>query len=190
MERIYLDFDNTMINSVKIITELLNIRYNKNVRWKDVREYNLTDQFPEVSRKEIIELFENKEFFYKVKDNIYPDCEKVLNKLCKDFDVYVVSIGTAENIARKSLVIKEVFPQIKNCIFLTKTDGVMDKSIIRMGKEDFIIDDHIDNIKSSSAGNRLLFSFEGIETNWNKNSDGLEIIKSWKDIERRIYGNI
>jgi 5'(3')-deoxyribonucleotidase len=188
-KKIFIDCDGTLINSLKILTTILNSRYNTNVQWEDVREYNLKDQFPQVSIQEILEIFDSNSFFLMAMNEIFPDCKRVVSRLCKDFDVNVLSIGTADNISKKSLFISSLFPEIQNCIFLVQSNIKMDKSIVKMGKQDTIIDDCVSNIISSSAGNRLLFSYKGIENNWNKNSDGIEIIPSWNEIERRIYGN-
>lgn len=188
MAKIFVDFDNVISKSTEICVEILNKKFNKTVEWENVKQYDFKDQFPEATKSDIQDIFDSDGFFIKAKDNIFPDCKEVIQKLVKDYDVYILSIGTPENIHKKVKFIQQELPFITKNIMIVKQDVIMDKSIVRMGKGDWIIDDVYSNLETSSAGNRLLFSFDGIETNWNKNSEGIEIIKSWKDIERRIYG--
>ena len=121
-------------------------------------------------------------------NEIFPDCIRVIDRLCQDFNVYVLSIGTAENISKKALFIESMFPNIKNCILLVQSDCKMDKSIVKMGKGDWIIDDVYSNLETSSAGNRILFSYANLFNEWNEYGNKIEITPSWRVIERRIYG--
>ena len=188
MKSIFLDFDGTILNSCLIVTSILNQRYNKKVEWEDVKKYDFSDKFPETNKKEIKEIFESREFFKLAEFAIFPNANKVIEKLCKDFNVSIVSIGSAENIRLKIKFLKDKFPCIKNHIMLVKEDNIMDKSIVRMGKEDFLIDDVYSNLETSSAGNRILFSYANVKTNWNQYGKYIELTPSWKDVERRIYG--
>jgi len=187
--KIFIDFDNVIVNSTKIGVEILNAKFNKNVKWENVKQYNFKDQFPEATKSDIQDIFDSDDFFIKAKNNIFPDCKEIIQRLIKDYDVYILSIGTSENIHRKVKFIQEELPFVTKNIMIVKQNVIMDKSIIRMGKGDWIIDDCYSNLETSSAGNRILFSYAYLFNEWNEYGNKMEITQSWKAIERRIYGN-
>lgn len=188
LKSIFIDADNVLWNATAIVTDILNYMYDRDVKWQDVRKYNFIDAFPEVTKTEIKIIFESDLFFSAIPDFIFKDAKDVISRLCGDFKVYVITIGTPKNIQMKIDVLKREFPFIKNYIMIVKDDNVMDKSIVNMKKEDILIDDVYSNLESSSAGNRILFSSEGIKTSWNEYGKYIELTPSWKDVERRIYG--
>lgn len=189
MKKIFIDFDNVIVNSTYIVTKILNKKYNKNVEWEDVRSYDFSDKFPETNKNEILEIFNSDEFFTLAKQSIYFNSKKVIEKFSKDFDVFILTIGTPMNIKLKIDFLKENFPFISKYIMNLMDNVKMDKSIINMRKEDTIIDDVYSNIESSSAGNRILFSYGGIQTEWNEYGKYMELTNTWNEIERRIYGS-
>ena len=189
MKKIFIDFDNVIVNSTYIVTKILNKKYNKNVEWEDVRSYDFSDKFPETNKNEILEIFNSDEFFTLAKQSIYFNSKKVIEKFSKDFDVFILTIGTPINIKLKIDFLKENFPFISKYIMILMDNVKMDKSIINMRKEDTIIDDVYSNIESSSAGNRILFSYGGIQTEWNEYGKYMELTNTWSEIERRIYGS-
>lgn len=189
MKKIFIDFDNVIVNSTYVVTKILNKKYNKNVEWEDVRSYDFSDKFPETNKNEILEIFNSDEFFTLAKQSIYFNSKKVIEKFSKDFDVFILTIGTPMNIKLKIDFLKENFPFISKYIMILMDNVKMDKSIINMRKEDTIIDDVYSNIESSSAGNRILFSYGGIQTEWNEYGKYMELTNTWNEIERRIYGS-
>lgn len=189
MKKIFIDFDNVIVNSTYVVTKILNKKYNKNVEWEDIRSYDFSDKFPETNKNEILEIFNSDEFFMLAKQSIYFNSKKVIEKLSKDFDVFILTIGTPMNIKLKIDFLKENFPFISKYIMILMDNVKMDKSIINMRKEDIIIDDVYSNIESSSAGNRILFSYGGIQTEWNEYGKYMELTNTWREIERRVYGS-
>ena len=189
MKKIFIDFDNVIVNSTYVVTKILNKKYNKNVEWEDIRSYDFSDKFPETNKNEILEIFNSDEFFILAKRSIYFNSKKVIEKLSKDFDVFILTIGTPMNIKLKIDFLKENFPFISKYIMILMDNVKMDKSIINMRKEDIIIDDVYSNIESSSAGNRILFSYGGIQTEWNEYGKYMELTNTWREIERRVYGS-
>lgn len=189
MKKIFIDFDNVIVNSTYVVTKILNKKYNKNVEWEDIKSYDFSDKFPETNKNEILEIFNSDEFFTLAKQSIYFNSKKVIEKFSKDFDVFILTIGTPMNIKLKIDFLKENFPFISKYIMILMDNVKMDKSIINMRKEDTIIDDVYSNIESSSAGNRILFSYGGIQTEWNEYGKYMELTNTWSEIERRIYGS-
>ena len=141
MKKIFIDFDNVIVNSTYVVTKILNKKYNKNVEWEDVRSYDFSDKFPETNKNEILEIFNSDEFFTLAKQSIYFNSKKVIEKFSKDFDVFILTIGTPMNIKLKIDFLKENFPFISKYIMILMDNVKMDKSIINMRKEDTIIDD-------------------------------------------------
>ena len=189
MKKIFIDFDNVIVNSTYVVTKILNKKYNKNVEWEDIKSYDFSDKFPETNKNEILEIFNSDEFFTLAKQSIYFNSKKVIEKFSKDFDVFILTIGTPMNIKLKIDFLKENFPFISKYIMILMDNVKMDKSIINKRKEDTIIDDVYSNIESSSAGNRILFSYGGIQTEWNEYGKYMELTNTWSEIERRIYGS-
>ena len=141
MKSIFIDADNVLWNATAIVTDILNYMYERDVKWQDVKKYNFIDAFPEVTKLEIKTIFESDLFFSAIPDFIFKDAKDVINRLCGNFKVYVVTIGTPKNIQMKVDILKKEFPFIKNYIMIVKDDVVMDKSIVNMKKEDIFLDD-------------------------------------------------
>lgn len=183
MKKLFLDFDNCIVDSIKAYCDVYNEIYQFRPNFKKanpylVEEWDFKDQCPLASNCNDIFSFY---LFFEKCEFINPNTEEVINKLCEKYEVIVASIGTPENIAYKSLWLKEKLPCIKNHIFLVNDGCTMDKSSINMENSIFI-DDVASNLESSNATYKICF---GEVYKWNEQWKGKRAI-NWTDIENLL----
>lgn len=176
---VYLDFDNTLTNSTKVLVYFLNKHYDKNKNYKDIKKYDCKDLFPKVTHKLILDIFDRKEFFTDLE--FFPLCRRVLIKYKNNFDYQITTIGTKNNLLHKQKYLKESFP----CEYVF--NGIekvgMGKEMIDMS-DGIIIDDHIDNIRSSNARYKILYKGE-LDTEWNecKEDNLCFVARNWNEVD-------
>jgi len=175
---IFVDFDETIVNSLMGICNIYNNRYNLDANWRNSKLWSLKDVCPLFKDGEVVDLFSSDPFFkgLTLKEGSF----EVLTELSKDYIITIVSIGTMENCSKKLEFINANFPFVSKSILIPveKDKLVMDKSSVDMSNGIFI-DDVEDNLFSSNAAMQILY--ENIpNTDWNSKWHG-ERIKSWYD---------
>lgn len=188
---LFLDFDETLVNSMKAFCDAYNDIYNEDEGFveadhENVHVYNFKDQCPLLSTsKEITDIFDSQNFFdaLELKDC----CLDVLHDYKHKFNYHIVTIGTLANLAKKALWIEENLPFIKDVTLISNGFNKMDKSMIDMqGSEllpNIFIDDHEDNIISSNCDLKYCVASYG-DRQWNmKCEDKLE---DWTQIESKL----
>jgi len=178
-KEIFVDFDETIVNSLKAVCGIYNDKYNADAHWMDSRVWSLKDECPLLKDGEVTDLFSEDSFFRRItlKDGAF----EVLTELAKDYPITIVSIGTTKNCTKKESFINANLPFVSRSILIPveKNKLVMDKSSVDMSNGIFI-DDVEDNLFSSNAAMQILY--ENIpNTDWNSKWRG-ERIKSWYDI--------
>lgn len=176
---LFLDIDNTITQSTKAFCSLYNDIYKyhkdfKQANWEKVNKWDFTDECPLCENVEL--MFADKRFFNRL-NFIDKNMKETLFNLDKKYNITLVSIGTYGNIALKSIWVAQNIPFIKNSIFIINKGCKMDKSIIKMTEDDILIDDHQDNLFSSSAGTKICFADLG-KKEWNEKWDGLFVNNS------------
>jgi 5'(3')-deoxyribonucleotidase len=186
MKKLFLDFDCTIVDSVKTYCNIYNKIYEdkdgfKEADYNKVNRYDLKDQCPMAAHQE--EIFSSEEFFKHVE--FMADAKEVIERLSKEYEVIICSIGTLDNISYKSQWIKNNLGFIKNIILICNSvekGGIRtDKSIVDM-KNAIFIDDHADNLESSNAELKICF---GKEYEWNRNWQGQRCF-SWREVENLL----
>lgn len=186
MKKLFLDFDCTIVNSVKTYCNVYNTNYKKHEEFKEadhskVNRYDLKDQCPLIDHQEII--FSNIEFFNNLE--FMPDAKEIIQRLGKKYELIICSIGTLDNISHKAQWIKNNLPFVKNVVLISsavEADGIkMDKSVANM-KDAIFIDDHAENLLSSNAEVKICF---GKEYQWNDKWEG-ERCFNWKEVEKSL----
>ncbi len=179
-ERLFLDFDGTIVDSIKAFCDTYNFYYEKidgfkPADWSKVKQYNFKDQCPLVT--DVQDIFSNIYFFDKLE---FINCNtfEIIKELNKEFEIHIVTIGTINNIAQKSIWIKKNLPFIKHCEFLFNNGCKMDKSIVDM-KDSIFIDDVLSNLESSNAKYKIIF---GDEYEWNRDSEHIRCF-NWSDVK-------
>lgn len=182
MKRIFLDFDGVIVDSVKSYCSVYNYFFKANADYTKVNKWDLSDECLKAV-KYVEDIFASKEFFdyLELMDEYTKD---VLDQLKEKYEIIICSIGTPMNISRKSKWIED-YLGIKDMILLSKSDLVIDKSIIDMGNS-IIIDDNSNNLFSSNADIKICF---GEVKEWNENWDGLRA-KNWKELGELLINKI
>lgn len=179
--KIYCDFDNTIVNTVKCIVDLYNDDFKyypnfKNVIWMDIDSWDFTEC--ELASKDYINmLFTQPRFFRKL--GFMDWSFNVLMKLKDMHDISIISLGTTPNLKQKEKWIDDMFYGLK---FVGINSHVyQDKSCVNMS-DGILIDDVADNLISSNAKYKICF---GDEYSWNKDWNGTRC-HNWHDIYYKI----
>lgn len=186
MDKIFVDFDCTIADSVKTYCNVYNKLYAqrdgfKRADYNKVNRYDLKDECHLVGHQE--EIFSNEEFFKHLE--LMPDAKEVIERLGTKYEIIICSLGTLDNISCKARWIKDNLPFIKNVILISNSVGASgiktDKSAVDM-KDSIFIDDHADNLFSTNAKYKICF---GKEYSWNESWVGQRCL-SWKEVENLI----
>lgn len=186
MNKIFLDFDGTIADSVKTYCNVYNLLYKEQhgfikANHSKVNRYDLKDQCNLVEHQE--DIFSTEEFFKRLE--FMPDAKDVIERLGSRYELIICSLGTLDNISFKAKWIRDNLSFIDNVILISNVVGNQgiktDKSIINM-KDSIFIDDHSGNLFSSNAELKICF---GKEYEWNKNWTGQRCFH-WKEVEKLL----
>jgi len=181
-KEIFVDFDDTLTESLKSFCDVYNTRYTKDIDWKEIKAWDCRDQCPDLLDGELLDMFSCEQFFKNLK--VKPFAKEVLENLFYTYNIpiTVISIGTYENCAKKSKYIKSHFPFVSKTILIAfnkENKLPMDKSFINM-KHGIFVDDVEKNLMSSNAKKKVLFE-NTPNTEWNENWRG-DRIKNWEEL--------
>lgn len=176
--KLYLDFDNTIANTMKSMVCFLNDKFNTKQDYIKLTRYNFTNLFPKIRHKDLMEYFESQEIFNNLEYMPgFLDCiDTVL-----DYCVTIVTSGTTKNLELKTKWLHKdfSFPIIQ---IDTDKKKCTDKSEVDMS-DGIFIDDNIECLRSSNAKIKILIKND-METDWNKtNNDEVYIVNTWKEIK-------
>ena len=188
MASIYVDFDNTLVNSIKTVVDIYNDEFRgtkrfKPVDWTTVNSYS----FKELKRifpNWIKNTFESEDFFQRCKLDY--NAKEVLKTLKQEFEIYVCTLGTGKNLKLKKQYVQKELPFIEGFIGLNTIDN-SDKSSVDMSNG-FLIDDLDTNLQSSNAKFKICF---GDKYSWNSDFQ-INIYQNrfrcanWWDVQRVV----
>ncbi|NFF75958.1 hypothetical protein FCV38_02895 [Clostridium sporogenes] len=182
-QKLILDFDGVIVNSIKSYCKTYNNKYKNHPKFKQadytkLQRWDCQDECPLEKQAEVI--FSSKDFFNNLE--FMPNAKEIIEKLSKEYDIIICSIGTPENISHKALWIKENLPCIKDTILISNQGCFMDKSMVNM-KQCIFIDDNANNLNSSNADIKICF---GKEYPYNKNWNGLKV-QDWGELYKLIH---
>lgn len=190
---LYVDFDDTLVNSSDVVVDILNKRYKMRMDCKGYRKYNFTDLFPKLTKEELKEIFESDEFFNSLK--IYEDCLSTLLSFYSKTKqpTTFVTHGTDINLYKKEkyldispIEFQYTFIGLSNEKDKNEFSNFKSKKSVDM-KNGIFIDDNIKNLKESNASIKILFK-DWKEKECNKlepNSD-IYVLNSWYEINEFI----
>ena len=174
---IYLDFDDTITDSLQNLIRIVNKRYGKRIKWSDVGKWDFSDVYPDIPLKDIVKVFGEQEFF----NTVYPKEYAILalHKLTKRNNAYVVSKCDHEASKRKHEWIKNNLNDIGINIQFTPVPLNGSKSMVDMS-EGIFVDDNVKFLEETNAKYKIFFNNHrkfDTEQKW----DGLEV-DNWYDL--------
>ena len=164
---IYLDFDNTIVNTSKAICSLYNedFLYYKNfkyVDWREIKSWGFTECT--CTTKEYINTYFNPPRFFKIID-FMPYAEEVISLLQQKYKIKIVSMGNKPNLKLKQKWIKCNLHDDIEFIGIDFNE-CEDKRNIDMSDEIFV-DDNVKMLQSSNAHTKICFGDNEWNNDWN-----------------------
>ena len=148
--KIFLDFDNTIVDTNDSLCKYLSQVYHKDISTKDIIKYDLSNVI-KLSIEELSNIFSSDLLFNNLQP--YPGVRYVLHELKKSnlFEIYLVSNSSEESTKQKLKWLKEtnLDKYFDGKIFLN-INKPFDKSLINM-KDSIFVDDHKFNHETSNA---------------------------------------
>lgn len=174
---IYLDFDDTITDSLQNLTRIVNKRYNKRVKWNDVGKWDFSDVYPDIPLRDIVKVFGEQEFF----DTVYAKEYAILalHKLTKRNNAYIVSKCDNEASKRKNEWIKNNLEGIGVNVQFMPVPLNGSKSMVDMS-DGIFVDDNVKFLEETNAKYKIFFNNHrkfDTEQKW----DGLEA-DNWYDL--------
>ena len=182
--KLFIDFDSTIVDSISAFCDSYNKLYRDHPRFIPatpckVEKWNFKDQCPLV--EDTAKIFASELFFRNV-DFINGNTKEIIEQLCEKYDVILITIGSLQNIALKSMWLYDYLPCIKEHIFLVNNGCKMDKGIVDMEGDTIFIDDVDSNLKSTNAKHKIIF---GDIYDWNVDSQYPRAF-NWTDLSRLL----
>lgn len=177
--KIFLDCDDTIMNSSECIIGLLNKKNGTNKTIKDLKDFHYRSIDKTLTDKDVIKLFESDEFWGSVDYN--GDFLEIKDFIDSNFDVEVVSCGTKLNLEKKEKKLKSLGYKFTGV--LIKNDSNLCKKCINM-QGGIQIDDNMNSMENTNATIKILFQ-NGNDFTWNRpkpNIDNLYVVQTWKEI--------
>lgn len=175
---VYLDFDSTIVDSIKRFVDIANKKYNVNKSPKELGDYNFKTLYNDITRSDIIDIFTSKEFFNEKLEYIN-GCYDVLNKYKNDINFYIVTAGFGGDLNYKKEWINNNLPFIKD-VYITNSNN---KSVIDM-RNAIQIDDIYECLSGTNAKIKILFKNNN-NFKWQRhnNNDDIYEVNMWEDID-------
>ena len=150
---IYIDFDDTITQSVENVIRIVNQRFNKNVKVQDIGEWDFSDVYPDIPLEDIVNVFGEEEFFRTLKFN--DDVIPTLRKYTKYNNIIIVSKVDMSIIQRKFNWVKNHLIDIGINVEFYGVPLGKSKSIIDMS-DGIMIDDNANFLKETNAKYKIL----------------------------------
>lgn len=190
MVTLYVDADDTILDSSKAVIEMLNEKYNLSPAKTilDLEDWNYHSICDEVTANEVTEIYNSKEFFDRVK--IKDGFKKFWNKHKDKFELKIVTKGTKENLDKKQKYFKENIPEAEviGVGFTTEDLSDFGKKHIDM-RNGIQIDDRTDSLNTNAPIKILLT--HGVQLPWNQylgeyDKESVYILENWSVIEESL----
>ena len=179
---IFIDFDNTIVNSTKAFIQVYNEKFDASVNYLDVENYDFSPLI-NLDKEEICKIFSSYDFYRELE--LFYGVEDVLNYLKESnlFNIILVTNCSADSIKEKIDYLKrnDLDKYFDSKIYLD-SGKPYDKSIINMHNS-ILIDDHRENHLYSNAKFKLCYRCLDNQ-NWCPNSDEAIIFNKW---DRKLF---
>lgn len=184
--KVYIDADDTILDSSVAIIDILNKKNNTSKTIHDLRDWNYRDIDGTMNGDKILELYESEEFFntVKIKENVKDYLKEIIEKI----SVFIVSKGTQKNLNKKEEFFKKELGVPFNFKGLSFTEGQdFNKSSVDM-RNGIQIDDRMDCLRHTNAAVKILLR-NNANYSWNipdVNMENLYVVNSWEEIQEII----
>lgn len=196
--KLFLDVDDTLIQSSKAYCDTYNLLYHSNSLFKTADytknfDWNFEKTCP--LAKDSTEAIFGSQFFFDLVE-IMPNAINILKKLKDKYQIILCSIGTFDNISLKTAYISDNLPFIDDFIGIVNSSCMMNKSIVNMksnynDENNIFIDDNEDNLLSQQGTSGLIRYCYGNTKPWN--SKWLDMkgrwLMDWKEIEKVLLND-
>lgn len=177
-QRLILDFDGTIVNSIQAVVDCYNDDYQQYpgftvMNWWDINTWDF-EELALADKRYIDQLWNQPRFFRRL--NFMDWAEEVLLILKDEYKIEIATLGNIPNLNLKRLWISEHMPYVEE-MHLIDLNQHTHKSHVDMSNG-ICIDDTSINLTTSNAANKILF---GDSYPWNLNWDGLRCY-NWNDI--------
>jgi 5'(3')-deoxyribonucleotidase len=169
--KLFLDFDLTIVNSMKKICDIYNEVYANHPKfvpadWTKNTSWDFKEVCPLTTREEINKWFGEERFFENLE--FMENAEEVINELSQRYDICVASMGAEPNLSLKRKWIAEHLPCVKEYYPCNWDLGLHDKSHIDMS-DCIFIEDSGDMLTTSNATIKICY---GKIYPWNEKWNG------------------
>ena len=174
---ILIDIDDTIENLCEEWCKLLNKKYECNVDYKQVTDWDISKFFPNLTREQVFEPLHHPEIWYLLKPK--KGATKYIKKLIDDGnDIYLCTSTDYRNIKPKyEGVIQRYFPYIK-------WSQVIVTSNKQMIKADILIDDGVHNLVGGDYKKILITAPHN--SLYNAEANGMYRADNWKSVYKTI----
>lgn len=170
IKNLYIDFDGTLINSIKKVVSLYDKDYSvfkdyKKVRWIDINSWGF-NELKLANKDKINGYFCDTRFFdndLEYMDNAF----EIINKLKEYYEIYIVSMGLTINLALKNTWLRKNLPFVK--FIGCNLNDFSNKSHLDLS-DGILIDDVTENLESCNAKEKIVF---GDIYPWNSGWSGI-----------------
>lgn len=178
MQKIFLDFDNTLVESNKRIIEILNKRYGLNKTENDLKDYYYASIYNKVTKEEIENIFASDEFFEGLE--FKPLAYELFNKYKDKYEIVITTKGNSYNLELKKAWIRDNLG--KDISFIGLTGNSHDKSSVNMNGG-IQIDDNSNCLKTN-ASVKILYR-DNHDYPWQRKytNKNILLVDSWEQID-------
>jgi hypothetical protein len=179
---LFVDADDTILNSSETIIDMLNEKYGiepkKTV--EDLADWNYRSIQKNMTSEEVFKMYDSEEFFERVQ--IIKDFENFIWDNLDNLNVKIISKGHPINLALKADFFKREMPYSDFIPLLFNECHSFDKSSVDM-RGGIQIDDRTDCLLSTNASIKILIT-NGRKLGWNKipvNEENFYVVQDWKE---------
>ncbi len=144
---LFLDADDTILNSSEVVIDIINKKYNTNKTIENLKDWGYKSIYKYITIEEVEEIYNSKEFFEKIK--LKEGFIKFVNDFNKYIKITIITKGWEENLLHKKNFFKYNLPQAKFLGMCFAENNSFDKSNIDMS-EGIQIDDRTDCLQSNA----------------------------------------
>lgn len=177
MITIYLDFDNTIVESNKRVIEILNERYGENKNEDDLWDYGY-NSIHNISEEEKLSIFESDDFFKDLQ--FKPRAIDTINKRYEQFNWVITTKGTDINLEKKFAWLDKYWPFKMDRVGITNNN--FSKSSVDM-TNGIQIDDVAAALDTKATVKILYKDYKNYRWQQVNPCDNILVVNDWDEID-------